>query len=229
MNNFIIAIGNKARQGKDELAKVLHKQIPNSVILHFADALYEECYNRNERQSLIYKVADGYMCLQKENKYYYITGTTKNKKVKDAYNKLVEYEIVNASECYFKMEKKDSKLLQWWGTDFRRNLFGDDYWIKQIETSIKKYDKDTLIIIPDTRFLNEYNFTKDNDGIYINVQRYNKDGSRYIDSKRDAQHVSETELDSVNPDYILINDSTKENFKTRCIEVANRIKTIYKL
>lgn len=45
--------------------------------------------------------------------------------------------------------------LQWWGTEFRRGLFGDDYWVNLVDSKLKHLSTATdrgLAVITDVRF-----------------------------------------------------------------------------
>ena len=106
-------------------------------------------------------------------------------------------------------------------TDFRRNNYGQNYWVDRVNDNIleimKSYNnvdgQDVLIFIPDTRFKNECNYIRDTFGKfgwYINVKRYNGDESRFITQDRDPNHPSETDLDDVNPDYTITAKSVAE-------------------
>ncbi len=219
MTKQIIGIGHEARQGKDLVATILNKKIANSKILHFADSLYEECYNvGNEQFPLIYRVSDGFMCKDKDKTYMYLTNHPSNEKVRNAYLKLIKFEIMDGLETYVRMIGKDSKLLQWWGTDYRRNLYGENYWIEQTDERIEKSDEE-VIIIPDTRFKNEHGYIKGQDGIYICVKRFDEDGNRIFATDRDLNHISERDLDDVEADINISNDSTVTDLEEQVINL----------
>jgi hypothetical protein len=63
--------------------------------------------------------------------------------------------------------------------------------------------KSGLILIPDTRFKNEAETLKLNDGYYVKVVRTNEDGTQYITKDRDPQHSSEIDLDDYPADITL--------------------------
>ncbi len=110
------------------------------------------------------------------------------------------------------MDDKDSKMLQFWGTNFRR-ASDDNYWVniiqKQIESFNGKYRK---IYIPDVRFKNELTFIKDSGGIYIEVMRIHSDGERWLDDSRDPNHPSEIDLDNAEFDIsVLAHDGDLES------------------
>lgn len=95
---------------------------------------------------------------------------------------------------------KHSKLLQWWGTDFRREQCGSNYWVDQVRGRLIQ----GVNLITDVRFPNEADFIRENGGYTVNVTRLNKDGSIYVDPSRPADHASETALDNYNWDYRIV-------------------------
>jgi hypothetical protein len=96
---------------------------------------------------------------------------------------------------------KHAKLLQWWGTEYRRAQ-DQDYWVKAWKRAINPAAN--IVLTPDMRFLNEAAAIKSVGGFTVNVIRLNQDGSPFIDVSRDSLHVSETQLDGYNFDYRLI-------------------------
>lgn len=104
-------------------------------------------------------------------------------------------------QCIEENKSNFRKILQGWGTDFRRNMFGDDYWLRQMEDALVKYSEADLAIIPDVRFVNEAMFVSQHNGILVRVNRFNQvpDGDT---------HESETQLDNwTDWDKVIKNDS----------------------
>lgn len=203
-----IGLGHKARHGKDYMASYIQKKFPNNThIVYWADSLKEEVTNKPRKHPLIeryltsnngynFQILTGY-----SGKFPEFTHYTSNE-VPYLNNILSDRKL----DTYWGMDEKDSPILQFWGTDLRRQKFDQDYWVKKTLEKIKLIQvmntNDLLIIlIPDTRFLNEYNALKNLGGHYIKVMRYNEDGSLFADPSRDANHPSETELNDVSGDY----------------------------
>ena len=64
-------------------------------------------------------------------------------------------------------------FLQWWGTDFRRRFYGEDYWIKRWQEAVLPFSNYTgLIIVPDVRFVNEAKTITDMGGEVFRVSRH---------------------------------------------------------
>lgn len=98
-----------------------------------------------------------------------------------------------------KEHKEDFRLLmQWWGS-FRRNYFGENYWIERMSDWIERQPVNAAIIISDMRYENEAEFVKSRGGVCIRVER---PGYGKADS-----HVSETSLDNYTGfDDTVVND-----------------------
>ena len=103
-------------------------------------------------------------------------------------------EAAGISLDYLEENKEHFRLiLQGWGTNFRRKLCGDDYWIVKWRATInylkEHLQSSTIVVVPDVRFLNEAAAIKELGGKLWNVAMVN--GPRHIE---DA-HPSETQLD----------------------------------
>ncbi len=79
------------------------------------------------------------------------------------------------------------KLLQWYGTEYRRNLFGTNYWLDKMTEFMDAQEPGTLVIAPDTRFVNEAEFCRNHAGFLIRVWRPGLDDN--------SPHISEVALD----------------------------------
>jgi hypothetical protein len=198
LDTLIIGLGHKARQGKDYIAEVASRDDDKSKVVHFADGLKREVENRDRRYPLISKDVGHYKLLDKigldgepEFAYKFIGD------VPYLHSIMTKRHI----KRYDGMEDKDSPILQFWGTDFRRSQ-DEDYWVKMLDCHIKFLIKEGFkkIYIPDVRFRNELKYIKDNKGLYVDVVRLNKDGTRWLDPSRDVDHASEIDLDNVEPD-----------------------------
>lgn len=217
---FLIALGHRARNGKDSVAEFIKQMEPNTIIYHFADPLKEEVMNKQRKHPLITRVKDG-------DKYWYSIWSHGNE-----YRTMAETDVPflhkifedRRIDVYWGMdgdgndEYKDSCMLQFWGTDWRRNEFDPDYWINKVEHYFFKncYSKpfvgDVFFLLPDTRFENEvrwvWNMSNSNVGeevasLYLKVVRYNEDGTPYYDPSRDKNHDSEVNLEGVAPNYLI--------------------------
>jgi len=225
-NKILVAIGNKARHGKDTFANLWKELDPIDVyITHWADPLKEEVANVERKLPLVYRTKiDGklyYSLLHTKVPHY--TYIIKTKEEVPYLHKIFEERGI---ETYAGMNEKDSEMLQFWGTDFRRAHY-TNYWVdiilKEIAVRPEKY-----ILIPDTRFTNEYNAVKDRGGVYVQMQRLNEDGSLYLDPMRDPKHKSEIDLDWVVGDFVITaKGGNMQMFTTLSLMTINGIKKGY--
>jgi len=98
---------------------------------------------------------------------------------------------------------KHPKLLQFWGTEYRRKEFGENYWVDRMFASIPA--NLDIALISDVRFPNEADGIKQRGGYTVNVTRLREDGTPYRSSDRPVDHPSETALDDYNWQFRLSN------------------------
>ena len=79
--------------------------------------------------------------------------------------------IIEYNKFFIKKDTETRKKLQEIGTEFGRNKYGEDIWIKIVYNWIKVYVSRGIkrFIITDVRFENEVNFIKQLNGIIIRV------------------------------------------------------------
>lgn len=118
------------------------------------------------------------------------------------------------------MIEKDATLLQKVG-DGRRNEFGLDYWIKQIDPKIKAFKG--VVVITDVRYINEADWGKNIGGHLINVSRLNQDGSAFVADDRDPNFISEVQLDGYNYDHYIKTKSAAETAE-QAVTIAEFIR-----
>lgn len=218
MDPLIIGLGHKARQGKDWIAAKAVEGDNLSIILHFADPLKEEVENKERKFPLIYIDDSAYNLLSDSKNITYIS---KLPEEVPYLHKIIQER--NITE-YWGMDSKDSKMLQFWGTDFRR-ASDDNYWVNKIKEQIESFNgKYRKVYIPDVRFKNELAFIREMGGIYIEVIRVNKDtGDRWLDDSRDPNHASEIDLDNAEFDIsVLAHDGDLNSLN----DFANYLKKI---
>lgn len=239
---FLIGLGHRARNGKDSVAEFIRQAEPNTIIYHFADPLKKEVMNKERHHPLIIRVKD-------VNKYYYSIWAkgqeyhTVSEDEVPFLHKIFEDRRINV---YWGMdgdgndEYKDSPMLQFWGTDWRRRRFGQDYWVQKVENYFMKncYSKpfvgNVFFLLPDTRFKNEVNWiwnmsnsnvNEEVASLYLKVVRYDYDGNPYYDPDRDKNHESEIALEGVAPNYLIEAESGQMGLlKQKTLEFLNYIK-----
>lgn len=84
-------------------------------------------------------------------------------------------------------------LLQWWGTEFRRRMCGDNYWTDKVVQFQKTLPTNTIHLIADMRFPDEYELCAQQLNAFT-VRIYRPD----VESDEvTASHASETGLDHI--------------------------------
>lgn len=84
-------------------------------------------------------------------------------------------------------------LFQWWGTEFRRNLFGEDYWLRRLEETLTGSPA-SVAVVTDVRFQNEAELIRRRGGVLIRLIR--------MDLEESDAHLSETEQDLIEVDHV---------------------------
>lgn len=144
--------------------------------------------------------------------------------VKNAFAGALKNEVARVTGHYVEYidEHKENfrLILQGWGTDYRRKLFGEDYWIKKWSAgceTILHYDASALIVATDVRFANEVEEIKSRDGLLIRLKRDPEIGD--IDN-----HVSETEQDLTICDLTLDNNGSLHELSEQVNELIRKYK-----
>lgn len=205
-NTIILGIGHKARHGKDTVAEFIMNNYDNVHIIHWADPMYEHVRNPQRKYPLIKRIKNDAGCFYSLLKE--VKTDLKNNSVTAEYDTFHQDEIPNCHKwfgnrtesVYWGMDEKDSLLLQFWGTDYRRNFYGEDFWVDIVTKRIQglaEPGKPSIIVIADTRFPNEVKRLEELGGKFIKVHRYNEDGSFFVDPSRDPNHPSEVALNNV--------------------------------
>ena len=112
----------------------------------------------------------------------------------------VTVDFINANKDKFRT------ILQWWGTEFRRGLYGDDYWLRRLEDTIYKLPDGSVVFVTDVRFLNEADFVRQMGGTVVKVVRIGGPES----AAGIAQHASEMELEKINAEHTICAASLEE-------------------
>jgi hypothetical protein len=102
--------------------------------------------------------------------------------------------------------------LQRLGTEWGRQMMGEDFWVKQWLATKPDYD---LIVADDCRFPNEAAAIKALGGIIVRIQR---DGAG---SKVGAGHLSETSMGGISVDCILVNDGDLSELEAAVAKIVD--------
>ena len=112
------------------------------------------------------------------------------------------------------------RLLQYVGTDIIRSR-SPDYWVNFILDMLTFFDgRWDYVLIPDVRFPNEIVKLRENglDIIHLHINRPHMDNILTIEQQN---HVSETAILNIKPDFYLLNDGDLHDLETK---VKNWIK-----
>lgn len=145
-----------------------------------------------------------------------------------AFANAVKRELADACDVtvdHIEKHKDTFRLgLQWWGTEFRRAMHGDTYWVKQLNFAMQQeglgqFDKH-VYIITDVRFKNEADYIKRNGGLLVRVERPEpltwRDWMPWNIIRRvNDDHSSETDLDDYPFRAFVANDGTLDMLKMK--------------
>lgn len=118
-------------------------------------------------------------------------------------------EFIDANKDNFRL------ILQGWGTDFRRKLHGDTYWLVRWLDKVN-HSNAIGIIAPDVRFLNEANCIRELGGKLWRVVRK-------VNGAVDL-HTSETEQEDIKTDLALVNDGSMAELEVKVKQAINTLK-----
>lgn len=183
---MIVGLHGKKRVGKDTIYQIIQSIHPDATRIAFADRMKES-------------LAALFGLYAKDIEYLKETNPSIEFVVKDKKHSLSWREII-----------------QRYGTESHRDIFGQDFWIDTI-LPLKKdyYPNDRLVIVTDVRFKNEAERIIQLGGHVIQVTRpqlLNNDS-----------HISEEPLPSYCISDNICNDGSFEDLKEKVIEVFGRL------
>lgn len=120
----------------------------------------------------------------------------------------ITVEEINADKARFRT------ILQWWGTEWRRQRFGEDYWVRRVAERIGRASTNWhgMAVITDVRFPNEVEYVRRSGGKVIQIIR--PDASTALTGAA-AEHSSENAVAGVEVDATLFNNGTPEHLSAR--------------
>lgn len=109
------------------------------------------------------------------------------------------------------------RLLQWWGTDLRREQDAE-YWVTRAEQQVAKFRPNVYPVFTDIRFENEAAMIRNHGGILVRVVAHDA-----IRRKRLGQlppdHVSETEQDAIVCDWQLMSEEGNAEYRATLVAI----------
>lgn len=141
------------------------------------------------------------------------------------YGDLVKYVCKTFFDWNGEKDEYGRTLLQEVGTDRIRSLT-PNFWVKFVIDILNHFpDKWDYVLIPDCRFPNEIDYPKDcgYDVIHVRVTRRNR---HFVSPLTEEQqnHISETALDGVLPNCIVINRGTLDDLRDVVYELAGYLE-----
>jgi len=217
---MVVGIGYQMRQGKDTIANYLVEKYGFTKI-SFASALKKEVGDPNKVLMWV-DIIENVVWLRKSDNLFEIV---KGKLKIEALNfyaengDLFHYENYDKKVCMMRgVSYKHRALLQFWGTEYRRAM-DEDYWVNKVAEFIKASD-DKNFVIPDVRFMNEFEYIQRENGIAVKVF------GRDVGGEKGQSHQSETELavlDDSEWDVVIKNHKTISNLYWAVDETIGRM------
>ena len=197
---MILAFGNKARHGKDtaceailnyytglnkELAKHYGSPVGSTRVkrVNFADALKQEVNKGIEQTGSI----ENLLAEMRKSNLFQVPDWVQPEPIPG----------MDDPQCPL---GKHPKVLQWWGTEYRR-AENQNYWIDKWKEQVSNFKG--IVVCGDLRFWNEAEGVKELGGYTVNVERLNPEGTRFFATDRQKDHISETQLDGFNFDFYI--------------------------
>lgn len=182
-NTLVVGIGGKARHGKNTLAEHM-AEISGGKVFSFADALKVEVFNFLQAHRFVKESGEFTPHPISDNFTRFVIPTPFPEVSFDSKSKV---EWINS----YKPELR--KLLQIWGTEFRRSQ-DPNYWVSGTKGEIEK-SSPNFAFLSDMRFQNEASICD----VTIRVVR-----TGYVESDPTVgAHISETEMDGFPFDFTI--------------------------
>ena len=130
------------------------------------------------------------------------------------YADLLKYICKTFFEWDGRKDEKGRSLLQYVGTDVVRAK-NPDYWVDFVSDILNLFDgRWDYVIIPDTRFPNEFNRLKERGFNAVHLRVVRPDFVSQLTEKQQT-HPSETALNDITPDYCIYNTGDLKELNNR--------------
>ena len=181
----LIGVAGRMQAGKTEFANLAVKEF-GATKLAFADALKDEVMQVLLELGVVFKLSNLYGD-KKEDEYTVTFETLRNADL-DVMLKHLLLDHANRPLSTFAFEMSYRKLMQVYGTEYRRKQ-DPEYWVKKTRAAVQEalLRGTKLVVIDDVRFPDEAQMVLDEGGILVRVER---PVDRVVD-----EHISETALD----------------------------------
>lgn len=130
------------------------------------------------------------------------------------YADLLKYICKTFFEWDGRKDEKGRSLLQYVGTDVVRAK-NPDYWVDFVSDILNLFDgRWDYVIIPDTRFPNEFNRLKERGFNAVHLRVVRPDFASQLTEEQQT-HLSETALNDIAPDYCIYNTGDLKELNNR--------------
>lgn len=183
----LVAFTGYARSGKDTAADALRREVPGAVVRAFADSLKVECA-KAYGAPIEWFMIDEY----KDTEFKHLAlGNATDRRFRQF-----------MAQCPVDMFswRTPREIMQLYGTEYRRRLDGDDYWVERCVEVLDLYPDAPLHIITDCRFPNESAAVLNRRGQIWKIIRPGVE--------RRSDHRSEAYIDLIAPTRFVHNDGT---------------------
>lgn len=204
---MIIGFAGKAASGKTTAAKYLQNCIAGeTLIIPMATVLREEVEEFLRRIGADEHVSLVYGSQEDKVRVFHVDTSQALAACSQWGHFRAEHQAIQ--EAAEKTAVTVRRLLQWWGTEYRRAQ-DPDYWTKAWGRKVGQYDLSlNHVLVDDVRFLNELNVIRAHGGLIVKIERPGFLGAN--------NHSSETSLDGFTAwDTVVVNDGTLEEFKAK--------------
>lgn len=131
--------------------------------------------------------------------------------VKDEVAKAIDHSHVWVDEH----KEQLRPLLQVWGTEWRRNLCDENYWLRRLAEQLNTVPDESIVFVTDLRFANEVQFIRDRGGVVVKVER-----PTLMDRAPETVdlHCSELNMDRFKVDAKFMNNGTSREAIRKGVE-----------
>jgi len=209
---MIIGFAGKAASGKTTAAKYLQSCLTGDTwILPMATVLREEVEEFLRQTGAAAHVSLVYGCQEDKVRVFHVETSLALAACSQWRHFMAEHQDIQDSAQLTAVTVR--RLLQWWGTEYRRAQ-DSDYWTKAWGHKVAKYDLSrSHVLVDDVRFLNELKVIRAHGGLIVKIERPGFLGAN--------SHSSETSLDDFSSwDAVIVNDGTLELYRDKLKQFA---------
>lgn len=187
-SHTIIGLVGRAGAGKDTVASIL-AETEDVTPIAFADALREEVKNA---------FGVGVECMLHRDEKERPTQALAIERCAD--QRFIARMIAISENPY--SPRSPREILQLWGTEYRRECDSFTYWIDRLQDTIDYHATvGKPVVVTDVRFVNESLYIKQIGGSLWRIYRP-------IAELAISSHLSESELERIKTDRIIVNDGS---------------------